>query len=68
VRDNDRRRSNGDGGWQLKDAREAKEAKKAKTQKAYRGKQNPGPHTYTPIEGHLAGGKVGTVTTFNDLT
>jgi hypothetical protein len=59
----------GDGGagrW-LKDAKEAKEEKKAKTQKACRGKRNPGPHIYTPMEGQRASKKVGAVFTFNDL-
>jgi hypothetical protein len=68
VRGNDRRRSDGGAGRWLKGTKEAKEAKKAKTQKACRGKWNPGPHTYTLVEGQRAGEKVGAIFTFNDLT
>jgi hypothetical protein len=68
ARSDDRRRSDGGAGRWLKGAKEAKEAKKAKTQKACWGKWNPGPHTYTPMEGQRVGKKVGAVFTFNDLT
>jgi hypothetical protein len=68
VRGDDRRRSDGGAERWLKGAKEVKEAKKAKMQKAYRGKWNPRPHTYTPMEGQWAGEKVGAVFTFNDLT
>jgi hypothetical protein len=66
-----RRRNDGGAGRWLKGAKEAKEvkkARKAKTQRAYRGKQNPGPCSYTPMEGQRADEKVGVVFTFNNLT
>jgi hypothetical protein len=38
-------------------------------QMAYRGDtQDLGPHTYTLMEDQWAGEKVGTISTFNDLT
>jgi hypothetical protein len=60
-----RRRNDGGAGRWLKGA---KKARKAKMQRVCRGKRNPGPCSYTPIEGQRAGEKVGTVFTFNDLT
>jgi hypothetical protein len=48
----------------------AKGAKKGKArmQRAYKGKRNPGPCSYTLMEVERAGKKVGAVFTFNDLT
>jgi hypothetical protein len=37
-------------------------------QKACKGKRNPGPCSYTPMEVQRVGEKVGAVFTFNDLT
>jgi hypothetical protein len=37
-------------------------------QKACKGKQNPGPCSYTPMEAQRADEKVGAVFTFNDFT
>jgi hypothetical protein len=66
-----RRRNDGGAGRWLKGTKKAKgvkKARKAKTQRACRGKRNPGPVSYTPMEGQRAGEKVGAVFTFNDLT
>jgi hypothetical protein len=66
-----RRRNDGGTGRWLKGAKKAKRAKKArkaKMQRACRGKWNPGPDSYTPMEGQQVGEKVGAVFTFNDLT
>jgi hypothetical protein len=49
-------------------AKGAKKARKARVQRACKGKQNPGPYSYTPMEVQQASEKVGVVFSFNDLT
>jgi hypothetical protein len=49
-------------------AKGAKKAREARMQRAYKGKRNPRPCSYTPMEVQRTDEKVGAVFSFNDLT
>jgi hypothetical protein len=49
-------------------AKGAKKAREARMQRACKGKRNPGPYSYTPMEVQQTDKKVGAFFLFNDLT